>query len=272
MSTRMKMIVMVAVAVLATSLTPATAALITTFSGNTQEIGDPTLPGGPPSVSGTVNFAVFNRDGGNMDVFGTGSNAIQTGFTTGFSSGALDTTAAYLYVYQVVNDGPNPVEITSISQDIGSAATATSWGFWAALGLNDGAGNVGSGNPFGTSAGFSTNPPTILPTLGGGGMGTVVTLGTAGNGIIGVSISSTSLVANWIALSHVANQSTALFGFTSNYDPHLARHNLLDSTVPTSNGYAASPAPEPTSLVLLGIGALCGIPGLRRRMKKQTVA
>ena len=134
-SARIKMIVIVAV--LVTSVTPVSASLI--FGGNTQEIGDPTLPGGPPSVSGTVNFAVFNRSSpGVDDTWGTGLMDTDgagpivgfdsAAFTAGFLSGALDTSAAYLYVYQVVNDGPSAVEISAISQFIGpTSETATSW-------------------------------------------------------------------------------------------------------------------------------------------------
>jgi len=77
----------------------ASAGSIAAFSGNTQ-------PSKSPADSATVNFAVFNRTGGAAgDSFGTGVSSFDSFFAAGTSSGALDTSASYLYLYQTVANG-----------------------------------------------------------------------------------------------------------------------------------------------------------------------
>jgi hypothetical protein len=266
MFTRIKMIflVAVAVAVLATSLNSASAGIIHASSGNTQETG--TGAPGVTVVDGTVNFAVFNKTGGSAgDVWNTGLAGFDAAFTQGTGSAVLDTTVGYLYVYQIVNDGATTVAISAFSQSTGNSVT--SYGLWAGKGLSDGSGAVSDSNPFGTPSGFAS--PGNSSTGNNDGIGTVVVNGSVG-GPDTVTFDGTNFRANWAA-NLLGGASGSLIGFTSNLAPGQSVHTVFD-TGTSSFGYAASPIPEPSTLVLLGIGAMCGIPGLRRRMKKQTVA
>ena len=166
MFTRIKMIFLIAVAVLATSLNSASAGIIHASSGNTQQTG----VGLAPVVDGTVNFAVFNKTGGSAgDVWNTGLAGFDAAFTQGTGSAVLDTTVAYLYVYQIVNDGATAVAISAFSQQAGSSVT--SYGLWAGKGLSDGSGAVSAANPFGTPSGFSASPANSL-TGNNDGIGT----------------------------------------------------------------------------------------------------
>jgi len=266
MSTRIMMTFLVAAAVVATSVSSASAGIITTHSGNTQQIG----AGFAPHMDGTVNFAVFNKTGGGgNDTWNTSFATFDTAaFSAGTGSGALDTSAAFLYVYQVVNDGTDTRAISAIAQSVGNSVT--SWGSWATLGLFDGSGDVGSSNPFGTPSGFAATPASA--SVGANdGIGSIVTLGTAGTNPAAVTNSGGIFRAEWsnnVPANLASGISSSLIGFTSNLTPGFAAHSVFDAGS-TSSGLAASPVPEPSTLVLLGIGALCGIPGLRRRSKKK---
>jgi len=93
------------------------------------------------AIGGTVYFMVLERHGTDPDVWSTAVEGFQKSFQAGvdFSGAAspdLDTTAKYLYLYQVVNDRKTltPIESTSIKLDV-EGKDITSWGYFAGIGF-----------------------------------------------------------------------------------------------------------------------------------------
>ena len=127
----------------------AKAGFIQAFSGNT-------APTDGVRVMSTLNFAVLDTTGGaGTDTWGTGYANFDTAFMPGTGSPkAVDTTAEYLYLYQVTNDWPagnaNYISFTTIPLAV-PLNDITSWGFFAGLGLSDAFGPVTSANFFGNT-------------------------------------------------------------------------------------------------------------------------
>jgi hypothetical protein len=263
----------VATAVLAVGLTLAwggvsRAAFIAADSGNTNISSNPPVVGG---VDGTINFGVeLNTGAGFSPTSGT--------FVAGTGSGALDTTAKYLYLYQVTNNGSISASISSASIGI-NTGSATSYGYFTGSTLSDNAGEVRGtplpvGNDFGTDgAVFVNGAPANL------GVVTPGMVAATGTGVqvpkvpTSVSINGTgsSLVVSWTAASGtsspIANGGrSVVFGFTSNLSPAILIGSIVDHGS-TGNGHVISTSPEPGSFLAAAIACPClfGFWGWKRR-------
>jgi hypothetical protein len=103
-----------------------------------------TRPHAPGGVGSTINFAVLNQAFATYgDSWGTGHDDFNAAFVPGrdaegYSSGALDRRAQYLYLYQIVNDGQHGVPIKrGAVRLLVDPRNITSWGFFRGLGLAD---------------------------------------------------------------------------------------------------------------------------------------
>jgi len=120
------------------------------FSGYTRP-GIPTAPPGPIKVAGdkalegaigaTVYFKVFERSNDDEgDPWGTGFMDLDRWFVPGQASRgrnaeSLDTSARYLYLYQVVNDSYRPAQVKSVAiRLLIPPHLITSWGHFAQRG------------------------------------------------------------------------------------------------------------------------------------------
>jgi len=235
-------------AVMATA--PARAAFVTEFSGNTQPYH--TVPG--PGVGGTVNFAVLDRTGGTPgDTFGTGIANFDALFVAAAGSGALDTSAQYLYLYQTVNNGPSAAAFP-----ISTNTVAVTPGFLTSFGTFTG--TSFSTTVVGVPAGFSD--PSAVQT----GASPSIVSGQNGLGTPTVILGETSLRALFNP-ELMAGGKSILWGYTSDRRPDIGQTGLIDGGT-TSNGRVPTatfpPVPEPSAVVLSLIGLPIGLL-LRRR-------
>jgi hypothetical protein len=117
------------------------------FTGYTRP-GIPTAPPGPIKVAGdkdadnpigvTVYFKVFERsDADEDDLWGTGYKDLDSAFVPGVTAHGrnpdkLDTSARYLYLYQVINDSYRPAQVKSVAvRLLVPPHLITSWGHFA---------------------------------------------------------------------------------------------------------------------------------------------
>jgi hypothetical protein len=271
---------------------PVRADFLVNFSGNTTESN----AGSTQTIGGTYNFAVLDRlTGGTSDnVFGAVADPskpynpsnpnngryasnFDSKFEAGTGSAALDTSARYLYLVQIVNNNPSttaPIKQLSTYLD---TSLLTSWGSIAADGFNDNRGQVDRNNNFGNNGpGDPHSPPAsgfqfnAAPNLGVLKPGVVNIEGGTDPGVAPatVSLAGDKLVVTFAGDGLAAGQRSMLIGFTSNDAPSLAGVNqLFDGSGDFSQGQGLMPAPEPSSMVLVG----CGLAGLgllcfRRRL------
>jgi hypothetical protein len=234
---------------------PARAGFLLKFSGNTAPSnGDAT---------GTINFAVLNRDGGTAkDPWMTGSDSITSAmaFQKGTGSPALDTDAQLLYLFQVTNDVPADSKffMREVFQTLLTPVNEiSSWGYWTGLGLSDASGEVTSANFFGTlralgnpaSASVGVNKPKVVGL-------TRATYQDPSN----VKISDALKAMDVTLRGLPGGGRTSIFGFTTNVGPDFAGDRIESAKVGGQRvkaaGRAASPsiAPEPPGLLLLLIG------------------
>src|SRR5262249_44430810 len=146
---------------------PARAEFLTNYVGNTQ-IKD---AGG--TLDGTLNFAVLDRTGaiaGKNDWGVVADTSKPVGnparydkvfdsrFVAGSGSAALDTSAKYLYLFQVVNNGTGTAQIKGLNFLVGSniSSLLTSFGYFGSPGRHEGfndGGPVNFSNDFGKDNG-----------------------------------------------------------------------------------------------------------------------
>jgi hypothetical protein len=286
---------------------PVRADFLAGYSGNTTESN----AGSTRTIDGTYNFAVLDRLTGGYtqydsqgheigNVFGAVSdpskpydpNNPNNGrfaanfdgkFNPGVGSGGLDTSARYLYLVQVVNNGPTPTPIKQVSTYL-DPTLVTSWGVFGPDGLNDNRGAVDFNNNFGSNgpgdpksppdSGFQFNAPANAGVLK---PGVVNVTGGTDPGIVPatVSLGADNLLATFAGSGLAAGQRSVLIAFTSNDAPGLTGiDQMFDLGGGNfSQGHNPIPAPEPSSLVLVG----CGLAGLgllcfRRRRLAATPA
>jgi hypothetical protein len=222
--------------------TPARAAYLASFSGNTQPYHN-NVQG--PGVGGTVNFAVYDTTGGSAgDTWGTGVANFNSLFTAAAGSGALDTTAKYLYVYQTVNNGPSagsfPISVNAV---LVNPALVTSYGTFT--------GSSFSATVLGSPAGFG-NPAADTTGATPG-----ITTGQSGLNAPTVGLRTTSLVAIF-SPEIAANSKSNLWAYTSNAAPIFAQTGLLDGGT-TADGRVPTAVPEPSAALLSLIGLPFGL-------------
>jgi hypothetical protein len=93
------------------------------------------------AFGGTVYYMVLERTGKDGAGWGVGLKDFEARFRAGIDfngspSPALDTSAKYLYLYEVVNDRRTPVPIQSASLKLhADAKEITSWGYFHGVGL-----------------------------------------------------------------------------------------------------------------------------------------
>ena len=128
-----------------TGASTAFSSIIQPMSGNHRAVAE-----SRPGIDETVNFAVYQRDGFAGDVFRTGLASFDSLFTRGNGSAALDTGAKYLYLYEVVNDGPGTDQMIEFAMHL-PRNSVTSFGQWSGR-LVDNVGRVSVSNAFGSDA------------------------------------------------------------------------------------------------------------------------
>jgi hypothetical protein len=212
-------------------------------------------------VGGTINFTVLDAlsgGGSANDTWGTGVANFNTLFVAGGGSGALSTTSRYLYLFQVVNNGPS-----SASFPISTQTTFVNPALVSSFGSFTGATFGTTSAPFiqGVPAGFGDPSVASVPSnpaITGGVAGLIA----PGSLILG----STSLKALFTT-ELTSGQSSTIYGFTSNVAPSVfSSAGLIDGGT-TADGRAPTAIPEPSSIVLGLIGLPFGLL-LRRRLAR----
>jgi hypothetical protein len=233
------------------------------FSGNTtpQDLDKKGM-----GVNSTVNFAILDLSGNDpTDPWGTGLQNFTKSFKKGDGSGALDTTAPYLYLYQVTNNQPKGSTdvIKTVVQSLGKtvvAADMTSWGYFDGLGLADAFGEVYVNNVFGNTrspgnpakANVGVNNPSVVKIMDGVTPSKVTPQFQVGN---------SSFNVRW-ANGIKAQERSVLFGFTSNEPPAFFSDGVLSDPLSPSftnangtgvgfNGNPFKGVPEPPSLTMM---------------------
>jgi hypothetical protein len=261
---------------------PAQAGFIQDFSGNT---APQKLDAKNQGVNSTVNFAVLSLEvdkDGNLkdktDPWGTGLKGFAAKFVAiqGNGSGPLDTTATYLYLYQVTNNEPATAADTISSERLilpkgVTANDITSFGYFDTLGLSDTFGGV-AGVPVDAGPNFFGNtrspgdPAVANVTVNGPGVAalaagsfvkpTTVTIVEAKN-------QPTVFTTRW-STPLAPQQRSTIYGFTTFLDPQFSTATVAGTgpgfngvVVPTGMAPAPmpnpfKPAPEASSLMLAG--------------------
>jgi hypothetical protein len=214
----------------------------------------PTVAG----VDGTVDWAAYTASdfSAALTAAGIDSSSFTAGAGSGLLGGALSDLSAYVYVYQVANNGSNDLAITYLNINL-NGVTPTSWGFLPDVVMTDSAGNVSATNSLGWGSllGFASDTSVVDPTA--------VTM-TAG-------VTTSNL---FVTPQIAAGQISSLLIFTADAAPVLGSAVIVDEGT-TSSGNVVGPGgnsqevPEPATLLLLGSG-LVGLAGLRwRRYHRQ---
>lgn len=197
------------------------------FTGNTS----PGVLSSTGGLDGTINFTVLDKLYDiRGDAWGSGFSGFNAAFRPGVDqnnrpSPALDVRAKYIYIYQVVNDGPTqtPIDLTAVRLYV-DPSYITSWGTLSNLGFADIEGEVSATNVFGKPHDFA-NPA---------GMNTDVTdpkiISLVGSPDVPknpdyVTLYRESVEAEWSTAIN-AGQRSSLFCFTSNLPPGPGAANI----------------------------------------------
>jgi hypothetical protein len=232
------------------------------FTGNTRAATTGT------SGKMTGNFAVLDRLAGGSpgDVFGTGLSNFDILLTLGSGSAAFDTSARYLYLYQLTHDPASTVSFSAFAVP-NTDSSITSFGRWNAS-FSDNSGFIsttnafgGDGNPFAqfSPAYVGVDNPDVAAQ---GGLTAPQTL----------TLSPTALNASFVFLGSYLLQpgkTSQLLGYTSNRAPMLVTNtDGFSGTLPKLSAFTELPpvsmVPEPSS-GLLALCSLCSWFLLRRR-------
>ncbi|HJT35494.1 MAG TPA: PEP-CTERM sorting domain-containing protein [Pirellulales bacterium] len=238
------------------------------------------------SAGGVVDFAVYQNtgaDGGNwVSQLGLGSSIASAGVLDSSGGSTVDSTASYVFFYEVVNTAPaagngsianfnvnsyttpytsggwlnnyvfNDMAVTNTHPYIGTQPTGTppdnqQYYYPSAMGQS-----LDSATPF-TNSGVSTTAPTGVASLGGadnGGQATFQWTTFFGNHLL------------------TANHYSPVLFLTSNTTPSYAPGSLSSTSgMNPSDGNIPTQAPEPATLLMWGAGALGVAVMIRRRRK-----
>lgn len=256
----------------------AQAGFLSQYTGNTQ------MSGAGTSASGVVDFAVYQNPTGHDWVADLGLSSAVTGQLSG--GGVVDTSANYVYFYEVVNTAPSGNGMISIF-NVGNAGVPFTSGGWLrgyvfADANNNAVGPTGNpflgpaasgddpftdqpsnsgvnlGNPPFTNTGVSPTDPTGVASLGGASsMGTATFLWTIlfGNALLG------------------QNAYSPVLFYTSNSAPVFVSGSISDSSgLNPSDGGIPGQAPEPATLLMWSIGAIGCLMTARHRSRKHSLA
>ena len=252
-------------ALLVGSTGPANGAFIPTAVGNTNMDFLPGIPGFG-GIDGTVSFAVLAREGTSGDNWGTGFSGFDERFSPDISSIALDTSAQFLYLYQVANNGSNtdPLDTLAVTLIVPNT-NITSWGHFSSLGFANDAAPVSGSNDFGTSGVFA------FPAAANIGVDVpgIVDISSDAVESSRVRLLTKSIKTTWDS-ELTDGQRSVLVGFTSNLGPAFDVTTLRDGGLPAA-GDLPTPTPEPSSLILGCLAAPWGFLMARRRMKNCSV-
>jgi len=253
-----------------------------------------TSAGTSSSTDGTYNFAVLDKTTTNSSLpgyytdstktavgntYGAASNYNKSQVVTGYAqkfdqmfnpgtgSGPLNTANRYLYLVQVVNNGPNTDGISTVTIPK-LAGRIGSFGTFEGKKTTDASDNRGAvsltnnlgtdGHPFDGIAYTATVKPGVSSSnTTAGNTNTRVSMALVGNDLV---ITFTGGLANGL--------KSVLIGFTSDVAPFMRSDafTLSDGTH-TASGQAPVPTPEPTALALAGIGLACSLTVYLRRKR-----
>jgi hypothetical protein len=262
---------------LATSASASRADFVSSDTGNTE------TRNASGTVDGTYNFAVLDRTTGGIagDEFGAVVNPRATSpsqrfdpyfdsrFVAGTGSGALDTSARYLYLFQIVNNGTGTDALRVLETSLGSTSDITSWGYFGApgkaVGAGDDLGPVSLTNDLGNNApdfevnGMTTTGVSRPHVTSDGSYVVPVHMTLTPNGTLVTAFDTGSPATNELAAGH----ESVLIGFTSNVAPHLSATGSAFRFGNGAGGWAYGggalpmPMPEPSAIALVGIGLAC---------------
>lgn len=235
------------------------------------------------SAGGVVDFAVYANTGGGNWVSQLGLTSDLAGVADASGGSTVDSTASYVFFYEVVNTAPAAGNGSIANFNINSYSNPYSSGGWLNnYVFNDAAvtnthpyigtqpvgtppdnqqyyypsvsgQSLDSTTPF-TNSGVSTTAPTGVASLGG-----------AGNGGSATFQWTTFFGNHLLTASHY---SPVLF-LTSNTAPSYAPGSLSGTTgLNASDGNIPTQAPESATLLMWGAGAL-GLTFMIRRRRKQ---
>jgi hypothetical protein len=241
----------------------ACAGFLPQYTGNTQ------MSDSGATVGGVVDFAVYQNPSGHNWAADLGITPALTG--SGAGGGAVDTSASFVYFYEIVNTAPNPGDGTIGIFNVGNTETPfTSGGWLKGYVFADASNNaVGPpGNPFLGSPPGGDDPSNSAPSTSG------VTLGTPPFTNSGVSPTDPTGVASLGGSSSAGMATflwTILFGnaligqnayspvlfFTSDKAPSYGPGFIADpSGLNGADGGIPSQAPEPGTLLMWGLGGI----------------
>jgi hypothetical protein len=271
-----------ALALLATA-SAGRAEFLTDLTGNTQTTNG-------SGLDGTYNFAVLDQKTGGVkgNEWGAVVNPAATDpahrydpvfdkrFIQGSGSGALDTTARYLYLFQIVNNGTGTDGINSVALSV-DPSLITSFGYFGkpgegGVGGNDNLGAVNSNNDLGQDgshfngkANAGVSRPAIVALNDGSSVAPQD---------VTVSLTNGQLVVTFPTSGLAQGNRSVLIGFTSNDSPGIAPQNVFrfDGSSGSAFGQAPIPMPEPSAYVLMGVGVGCAGLLLWRRRKAATAS
>jgi hypothetical protein len=141
----------------------------------------------------------------------------------------------------------------------------TSYGYFSGLGFDSGvpSGAASAGDVFGAAMPF-TSDPVAAANLGVINPG-VMAIPDGVAPMLSYNAVTQSFISTFTSGLAVGGR-TMLFGFTSDLPPVMGHTGIIDDGT-VSGGMDPTPAPEPSTLVLLGCALPVGLLGWHRRVK-----